>query len=69
MWWRYPGAGDLEFRPHAEPFHELENVVLTPHTAGLSQSNFRSRWDFAVRQLEAFAQGRPLENVIREARA
>ena len=67
VWWRYPPAGEKEFRPHTQPFHELENVVLTPHTAGLSQSNFRSRWDFAVRQLRAFEHGEPLENVIRPA--
>lgn len=64
VWWRYPREGEQEFRPSHEPFHELDNVVMTPHTAGLAQSNFASRWAFAVEQLRALAEGRPLQRVV-----
>ena len=65
VWWQYPKGGELQMRPSAEPFWELDNVVLTPHTSGLSQSMQRGRWELCVRQLRAFAEGRPLENVVR----
>ena len=67
VWYRYPSRGNLELRPSEAPFWELENVVLTPHTSGLSESMQRSRWELCVRQLNAFAVGRPLENVVRAA--
>ena len=65
VWWQYPKAGATTFRPSTEPFWELANVVLTPHTSGLSESMQRGRWELCVRQLQAFAEGRPLENVVR----
>ncbi len=65
VWYRYPSKGAIELRPSDAPFWELENVVLTPHTSGLSESMQSSRWELCVRQLRAFAEGRPLENVIR----
>ena len=65
VWWQYPKAGATEFRPSVEPFWELDNVVLTPHTSGLSESMRRGRWELCVRQLRAFAEDRPLENVVR----
>lgn len=67
VWWRYPKAGQVELRPSDAPFWELENVVLTPHTAGLSESMWRGRWDLSVRQLRALEEGRALENVVRPA--
>ena len=65
VWWQYPKAGATQFRPSSEPFWELANIVLTPHTSGLSESMQRGRWELCVRQLRAFADGRALENVVR----
>lgn len=65
VWWQYPKAGELRMRPSTAPFWELENVVLTPHSSGLSESMQRGRWELCVRQLAAFAAGAPLENVVR----
>lgn len=64
VWWRYPSGRTVEHRPSDEPLWELDNVVLTPHTSGLSESMERGRWELVVRQLHAFAEGRPLENVV-----
>ena len=30
-WWRYPSAGDPQPRLSRYPFHELPNVIMTPH--------------------------------------
>jgi phosphoglycerate dehydrogenase-like enzyme len=67
VWWQYPSGGAVEFRPSSEPFWELDNVVLTPHSAGSSESMVHGRWELCIRQLQAFAEGRPLENVIARA--
>ncbi len=69
VWWQYPKGGELQMRPSTEPFWELENVVLTPHSSGLSESMQRGRWALCIRQLQAFAEGRPLENVVRAGAA
>ncbi|HEY1430093.1 MAG TPA: 2-hydroxyacid dehydrogenase, partial [Stellaceae bacterium] len=34
VWWRYPDAAEPERRPSRHPFHELPNVVMTPHCSG-----------------------------------
>ena len=65
VWWQYPKGGETRMRPSAEPFWELENVVLTPHSSGMSESMSRGRWELSIRQLRAFAEGRPLENIVR----
>ncbi len=54
VWWQYP-KGDG--RPFTEPFHELPNVVMTPHVA------------WAVPEQSARSLGAALENVARFLRA
>ena len=47
-----PGGG--------EPFLEMENVVLTPHVAGVSIENFGSMMERAFGNAEAYVSGRDL---------
>src|SRR5207253_234152 len=56
---RVPNCGPARF-----PVWELDNIIMTPHVAGQSESTVRGRWAFLASQLQRLAEGRPLENVV-----
>ncbi|MCC6179377.1 MAG: hypothetical protein IT305_29060 [Chloroflexi bacterium] len=63
VWYRYPdGAGPTP--PATLPFHALDNVVMTPHIAGVTTGTFRRRWQMAAANIERFLKGEPLANQI-----
>jgi phosphoglycerate dehydrogenase-like enzyme len=64
VWYRYPREVGERTMPASFPFWELENVVMTPHSAGWSESTVRTRWQFVADQLVRLREGRPLENVL-----
>jgi hypothetical protein len=35
VWWQYPTQAEPERRPSRRPFHELPNVLITPHSSAL----------------------------------
>jgi phosphoglycerate dehydrogenase-like enzyme len=64
VWYRYPrGPGEV-VQPSRHPFHELENVLMTPHVSGRSRRTSARRWRFIGDQLERLARGEPLQNVV-----
>ena len=64
VWYRYPTVEEPKPLPSEYPIWELDNVVMTPHYAGLTRGAFRGRWLFVSEQLRRLAEGQPLENVI-----
>lgn len=65
VWYRYPLASESCLPGHL-PFHELDNVILTPHVAGWTERTASRRWTFIGSNLDRIARGeRPL-NVVRE---
>jgi phosphoglycerate dehydrogenase-like enzyme len=64
VWWRYPETRAKAAQPSSYPFHQLDNVVMTPHVSGRSEGTRRGRTAFVVDQLARLAEGRPLENVV-----
>ena len=64
VWYRYPEREGDTLMPSRHPFHELDNVLMSPHASGRSRRASRRRWEFIVEQLERLANGEPLENVI-----
>jgi len=62
VWYEYkpePDEKDCKF-PYDEeqhPFHNLENVVLSPHR-GASPMNDLKRWDEVIENIQRFAKGR-----------
>lgn len=64
VWWRYP-KGDGPTFPSRHPFHELSNVILTPHTSGWSAGLHERRWRVIAQNLDRLARGEPLLNLVR----
>jgi phosphoglycerate dehydrogenase-like enzyme len=64
VWYRYPEHVGQTSLPANLPFWELENVVMTPHSAGWSADALERRWRFISEQVARLADGRALENVV-----
>ena len=64
VWYRYPRGEGERIAPSAFPFHELDNVLMTPHVSGHAESTTLARREFVADQLVRLAEGRPLENVV-----
>lgn len=65
VWWRYPRGG--EGRPFTEPFHELPNVVMTPHVAWAIPEQSRWSLEAALENVVRYLDGQLLRNVVDRA--
>lgn len=64
-WYRYPTPEDLMVPPSKHPFHELPNIIMTPHSSIWTDGMIERRWDEIARNIEAIATGGALANVVR----
>jgi phosphoglycerate dehydrogenase-like enzyme len=64
VWYQPPVPPGERGLPSTYPFWELDNVIMTPHFAGLSQDSTEARWAFLTAQIGRVASGAPLENVV-----
>jgi phosphoglycerate dehydrogenase-like enzyme len=64
VWWQYPTATEPNRRPSRLPFHELPNVIMTPHCSGWTQGMVRRRWDEVAENLRRFVRGDKLTNIV-----
>jgi phosphoglycerate dehydrogenase-like enzyme len=64
VWWQYPSAAEPNRRGSRHPFYELPNVIVTPHNSGWTSGMVRRRWDEVADNLNRFARGEPLINVV-----
>jgi phosphoglycerate dehydrogenase-like enzyme len=64
VWYRYPREEGEVVEPSRHPFHELDNVLMSPHASGRSRLAWLRRWEFVAEQLERLERGEPLENVL-----
>jgi phosphoglycerate dehydrogenase-like enzyme len=66
VWYNYPPdeAARSHTPPSAYPFHELDNVVLSPHRAGGSSGKEKRRMTHLARLLNAAARGEPMPNRV-----
>lgn len=69
---RLRGAGlDVFLReplPPDSPFWELENVLVTPHTGGVSRRFWERETELIVQNVRRYLDGRPLRNVVDKER-
>ena len=64
-WYRYPTDGKVSGDPSNMPFHELENVIMTPHGSGWTHALLPRRCRLIAQNLDRLARGEPLLNVVR----
>jgi phosphoglycerate dehydrogenase-like enzyme len=60
VWYAYPRHDDLAVAPSKHPFHELDNVWMTPHTSAWTTGMVERRWSEIARNLDSLARGEPL---------
>ena len=68
-WWRYPDASNPNPRGSAFPFHELSNVMMTPHSSQWTEQMMDRRWDMVVANLRRLQRGHALADVVRRGAA
>jgi phosphoglycerate dehydrogenase-like enzyme len=63
VWYAYPGA-DGHAAPSALPFRELPNLIMTPHSSGITAQTFRDRTLDIADNICRLDRGEPLRNVV-----
>jgi phosphoglycerate dehydrogenase-like enzyme len=64
-WYQYPAPGELHCAPSRLPFHELSNVVMTPHMSGWTTGTIRRRQQAMAENIRRVMQGEPCLDVVR----
>ena len=64
-WYRYPLPGQEEVLPSALPFHELPNLIMTPHMSGWTHGTIRRRQRTIADNVMRRARGEACANVVR----
>jgi phosphoglycerate dehydrogenase-like enzyme len=63
VWYRYPADG-VGCAPSELPFGELPNILMTPHSSGVTRDTFAGRADDVAANIVRLTRGEPLRNVI-----
>ncbi len=63
-WYDYPSADRPETLPSKLPFHELQNVLMTPHMSGWTDGTIRRRQAVIAENIARLRDGRPLLHVV-----
>lgn len=63
VWYQYPTGGNSA-APSRFPFHELENVLMTPHSSGIARQTYTRRVADIAANIHRLAAGEPLHNVV-----
>ncbi|AMJ62593.1 2-hydroxyacid dehydrogenase [Bosea sp. PAMC 26642] len=68
-WYQYPNPGQPDILPSKLPFHELSNVLMTPHMSGWTSGTIRRRQQTMADNIKRCFSGAALLNVVREGRS
>jgi phosphoglycerate dehydrogenase-like enzyme len=66
VWYRYP-AGTAPTFPSRQPFHELPNVLMTPHVSGWTDGMLAARAKLIAENIRRTAEGVPPANLVARA--
>jgi phosphoglycerate dehydrogenase-like enzyme len=64
VWWQYPNATEPERRGSRHPFHELPNIIATPHNSGWTDGMVERRWNEIADNINRFVRGESLINIV-----
>ncbi|GAA1394892.1 2-hydroxyacid dehydrogenase [Pseudonocardia kongjuensis] len=64
VWYGYPAPGTARAEPSSLPFRELGNVLMTPHSSGLTRQTFLGRAAAIGANVHRLAAGEPLADVV-----
>jgi phosphoglycerate dehydrogenase-like enzyme len=64
VWYRYP-KDERPTLPAEQPFHELPNVLMTPHMSGGTQGTIQSRAALVASNIDRVARGETPLNLVR----
>ena len=64
VWYRYPKTAEPTL-PARRPFHELANVLMTPHVSGWTEGMLEARATLIAENIQRIARGEPPLNLIR----
>jgi len=67
VWWQYPSVESGETWPSQFPFHELTNVVMTPHCSGWTAEQEVRKREQVVSNIAAVASGELPLHCLRQA--
>jgi phosphoglycerate dehydrogenase-like enzyme len=67
VWYRYPTVAGAVL-PSTQPFHELGNVLMTPHVSGWTEGMIEARATLIADNIERTARGEPPLNAVDWAR-
>ena len=63
VWYRYPSGDDVS-PPSDLPFADLPNLLMTPHSSGVTRDTFTGRVDDIVANIGRLQRGEPLRTVV-----
>lgn len=63
VWYRYPAPGS-GCAPSDLPFAGLPNILMTPHSSGVSRDTFAGRADDVAANIARLQRGEPLRNLV-----
>jgi phosphoglycerate dehydrogenase-like enzyme len=63
VWYRYPATAGTAL-PATQPFHELGNLIMTPHVSGWTEGMLEARAKLIADNIERIARGEPPLNAI-----
>jgi phosphoglycerate dehydrogenase-like enzyme len=64
VWWQHWSPEQPDRRPSRFPFHELPNVLMTPHCSGFTEGTADRRWGDLAANLDRFVRGETLHNLV-----
>jgi phosphoglycerate dehydrogenase-like enzyme len=64
VWWQHWDPAQPDRRPSRFPFHELPNVIMTPHCSGFTEGTADRRWGELAGNVDRYVRGEPLINVV-----
>ena len=67
VWYRYP-TDESPTLPARQPFHELRNVLMTPHVSGWTEGMLAARAGLITDNLHRLGRGEPPLNLVAAAR-